>query len=196
MNPPWAIGGLTETISKIRSQGENHVQEFKENFPGQGHELAREVAAFATSGGGIILIGVDDDGNVVGLNEADRDGLYHRAQGIVRQVRPAVKHDISFAYDGGFILTVYVRDDQTEPVFYYEHRPYIRDGRTSRPATPEEVKERVWAHGSSEHKRRMEDLKYKMVKSAADQSDRRTDAWDKLSLESAAMFSDLVNGKR
>jgi predicted HTH transcriptional regulator len=57
---------------------------------------------------------------------------------------------------------------QDEPVFYYEYRPYVRDGRRSRPATPDEVKERVWAHPSSEFRREAERLKLQQMQDIVD----------------------------
>jgi hypothetical protein len=46
----------------------------------------------------------------------------------------------------------------------------LRDGRTSRRATPDEVKDRVWAHPSSDHRRKLEELKQEQLKRAADLS--------------------------
>ena len=71
--------------------------------------------------------------------------------------------DILFAVENDTPVLAIRIPPQDEPVFYYDYRPYIRDGRRSRPATPDEVKERVWAHPSSEFKRRMEDLKIKQA---------------------------------
>jgi hypothetical protein len=75
-------------------------------------------------------------------------------------------------------------------VFYYEGRPYIRIGRKSRPATPEEVKARILAHPTAEHHKRMEDLKYEMAKNAVEQSAKRTAAWDELSVKASSFQHD------
>src|SRR5271154_4907675 len=48
--------------------------------------------------------------------------------------------------------------NQREPVFYYDGRPYVRDDRMSRRATPEEVKQLVWRHPSAEFRREFERL--------------------------------------
>jgi ATP-dependent DNA helicase RecG len=180
--PTWANPDISALLPKIRGEGEGQAYEFKEDFPAQAHELAKEVAAFATAGGGLILIGVRDDGTVIGLNDNDTDGLYHRAQRIAELVLPAVNHRVSLCYDAGAVLVICVEQDQSEPVYYYEGRPYIRVGRTSRPASPEEVKAKILAHPSADHKKRMEDLNYEIAKNHIEQSAKRIAGADAISL--------------
>lgn len=62
-------------ISELRRlvrQGEGAQLEFKRKakFP---DKIAREVVAFANSSGGILLLGVDDDGSIYGSKQADED---------------------------------------------------------------------------------------------------------------------------
>ena len=82
--PAWPYEDISNILPKIRAAGEKHTQEFMAEFPTPGHDLGKDVAAFATEGGGLILIGVRDDGNVAGLDESERDKLRLRAQGQVR----------------------------------------------------------------------------------------------------------------
>ena len=63
---------LTELIEKI-SLGEDATIEFKRRLPHR-NSLADEIAAFANARGGVILIGVDDTGEVVGINRQELDG--------------------------------------------------------------------------------------------------------------------------
>ena len=42
-----------------------------ERYPENGHELSREIAAFASSNAGTVLIGVADDGSLAGLDNVD-----------------------------------------------------------------------------------------------------------------------------
>ncbi|MEX2309314.1 MAG: ATP-binding protein [Pirellulales bacterium] len=164
----WSDDEVSKTLPDIRAAGEGQHAEFKREFPPQLHTLATEVAAFATSGGGMILIGVDDDGNVVGLDPDQHDKAFHSTQNVIQQVQPRVEQKISLCYDDGCILVIDVAADQREPVYYYDQRPYVRVGRTSRRATPDEVKERVWAHPSSDHRRKMEELQYEPARREED----------------------------
>ena len=62
---------LTELIEKI-ILGEDATIEFKREMPHR-NSLADEIAAFANTQGGVILIGVDDDRNIVGLELQELD---------------------------------------------------------------------------------------------------------------------------
>lgn len=60
---------MSDTLSLYRliSKGEGQSLEFKAAVPDVQH-LAREIAAFANSGGGKILLGVRDDGSISGVD--------------------------------------------------------------------------------------------------------------------------------
>ena len=60
---------LTELIEKIYL-GEDSTIEFKRELPRR-DSLADEIAAFANARGGVILIGVEDDGEIVGIGQRD-----------------------------------------------------------------------------------------------------------------------------
>jgi len=62
---------LTELIEKIHL-GEDATIEFKRELPRRSN-LADELAAFANARGGVILIGVDDTGEIVGLDRQELD---------------------------------------------------------------------------------------------------------------------------
>ena len=62
---------LTELIEKIYL-GEDATIEFKRELPHR-NSLADEIAAFANARGGVILIGVDDSGEIVGIDRQQLD---------------------------------------------------------------------------------------------------------------------------
>ena len=62
---------LSELIEKIHL-GEDSTIEFKRQLPRR-DSLADEIAAFANARGGVILIGVDDYGDIVGLDQHNLD---------------------------------------------------------------------------------------------------------------------------
>ena len=117
-------------------------------------ELAREIAAFATSGGGRILIGVDDSGNLQGLpnlNEpGGRDLLLRRIEGISHgTVKPPVTPIVRFATESEKAICIIDVPEGTQPLYYVHNIPYLRHLTQSRPAHPEEViaKVRQWLGG-------------------------------------------------
>ena len=54
------------TLSHLIPLGEGFTTEFKRSMPS---DLGREICAFANATGGVILIGVDDDGTEIGVAE-------------------------------------------------------------------------------------------------------------------------------
>ncbi len=159
---PWADAHLSAEIPDVQIAGEGQHIEFKRELDTD--DVRREIAAFATSGGGRLFVGIDDDGKLNGISISDvkaRDQLAHRLNGIARSVRPSVRFDIVFAVvELQVVACVTVDKQQDYPVFYSNQKPYVRDGRTSRPAEPEEVQEQVWAHPTSEHKRNLQQLRF------------------------------------
>lgn len=162
---PWADGPLSAEIPDIQIAGEGQYVEFKRELDTD--DVRREIAAFATAGGGRLFIGIDDDNRLHGIDVNDvkaRDQLAHRLDGIARSVKPAVKFAIAFAVtDQQVVACVDIDASQDHPVFYANQKPYVRDGRTSRPAEPEEVQKQVWAHPSSEQKRNFERLQFESM---------------------------------
>ena len=121
--------------------GESQETEFKSAIPNHATDLCKEIAAFATSNDGFILLGVTDDGRRVGFTDD-----VERVEGIIRNVQPPVSATINLVtVDGKQICLIHVRKG-TEPAYYHADRAYIRQGTLSRPATPEEVKELHRSH--------------------------------------------------
>lgn len=71
---PFTESTLLERIAL----GEHSRQQFKHTFNSP-EALAAELAAFADSGGGTLLNGVDDDGTLAGLGAAAAKGILQRA---------------------------------------------------------------------------------------------------------------------
>lgn len=71
------------TIVNLIALGEGFTTEFKRSMPS---DLGREICAFANATGGVILIGVDDAGAVVGVGDHNR--LKAQVQSISRSAGP------------------------------------------------------------------------------------------------------------
>ena len=55
----------TETIQSLIDSGEGYNVEFKVRVPSIVRELTEEICAFANADGGYLLIGVDDNGQII-----------------------------------------------------------------------------------------------------------------------------------
>jgi len=140
----WADEALSKQLPALRAQGEGQNLEFMAAFPSNTHELAREIAAFATSNSGIILIGVDDEGSTLGIEPspttADRDLLLRRVEGIChRAVKPSITPRAKFAREENRVVLVLTIPKGSQPVYYAKDVPYVRHITSSRPAEPHEV---------------------------------------------------------
>ena len=131
-----AFGGasIDEAIDHALRSGENSKIEFKEAIPKQVRDLANEIAAFASSGGGLILLGIDDGGRVIGFAEPRE-----RVEGVVQMVEPTPRVHIALRGHSGKLVCAIAVEPGDSPVYYVDHRPYISDGSLSRPAKPDEV---------------------------------------------------------
>ncbi|MBI2231643.1 MAG: putative DNA binding domain-containing protein [Deltaproteobacteria bacterium] len=89
-------------------EGEGSMLEYKESFSSS---LARELVAFANSAGGKILLGVRDDGTVVGVH--DSNDLRAKVQDIARNCDPPVKVLLEPV---GKVMVVHVRESENKPV--------------------------------------------------------------------------------
>ncbi|KLD70763.1 AlbA family DNA-binding domain-containing protein [Xanthomonas pisi] len=141
---PWADAQLSEALPRIAQCGESESVEFKRELPKQVRDLAKEIAAFASSGGGQLLLGVADDGSIPGIANAHdpavRDDFERRVVGVCQIIDPPVRPQINWAsVNGGGVLVVTVKKG-SESLYYVDSRAYIRHGTVSRPATPAEIR--------------------------------------------------------
>ena len=148
--PEWANEQLSKDLAILRARGENQDLEYMESFPKNVRELSKEIAAFATSNQGTILIGVSDTGDLVGLKEAlepeGRDNLLRRIEGVCRgTIKPAITPTAKFASEDGNAILVIIIPKGSQPVYYSHNVAYVRHITESRPAEPHEIVELVRA---------------------------------------------------
>lgn len=146
--PNWADEKLSKDLPVLRSRGEGQYLEYKQIFPQNTRDLAKEIAAFATSNQGTILIGVSDSGDLLGIDGADnqeeRDDLLKRLEGICRgTVKPAITPVAKFAVENDLIVLVINIPHGRQPIYYSNNIPYVRHLTEARPAEPHEVLELI-----------------------------------------------------
>lgn len=74
-------------LLEIIDKGEDYYCEFKEQAA-HPDDLAAEIVGFANSDGGKLLMGISDDGNAVGVTDADKE----IGTGIIRVIRLLKEH--------------------------------------------------------------------------------------------------------
>lgn len=130
----------TDVLELIRN-GENSGIEFKLDVL-ENHKLAREIVAFANLEGGVLLLGVDDSGNVAGTTRAKLEEWVMTA--CRDKIRPEIIPYFEVVKDvtpGRDIALVRVTRGWTVHHLWHEnHRTYlIRVGSESREASQEEL---------------------------------------------------------
>lgn len=77
-----------DDIKRLVARGEGRHLEFKRRVP-EPERLAKEVVAFANSGGGHLLLGVDDDGTIVGVKDSEEEEFSLR-EALDMHIRPTL----------------------------------------------------------------------------------------------------------
>jgi predicted HTH transcriptional regulator len=135
----------TTTLDDIRpiiQQGEGVQIEFMVKYPDNAHELAKEIAAFSTTQGGKVFLGVKDDGSIVGLKDIDTpkriDDLSKRIRGVAGKINPKVDISVDMVSEKEIHVAIITVRKGTMPFYECEGKAYIRELDASRPATYDE----------------------------------------------------------
>lgn len=124
-------------LYELIAGGEDSFVEFKRDVS-QRSDFAGEMIAFANSYGGRILVGVDDDGAVVGVPDLKRteEAILNMAHD---NVNPALRVTLDRVEDAGkIVLVVQIPMRSGHPYENNSGQCYIRAGSTKRLATPQE----------------------------------------------------------
>lgn len=115
--------------------------EFKLQFT---EEIYKEVIAFANTDGGIVYVGIDNDGNVIGLADVDKE--YTRiTNGIRDAIMPDVTMCVKFTVQENKVVRITVSEGANKPYYLKSKglKPngvYVRQGTSSAPASPEQIR--------------------------------------------------------
>ena len=126
-------------------RGEDSRQQFKRDAS-NADALAAELAAFANSGGGTLLLGVNDDGSVAGLDAVAVRRLNQLLGNAASQhVRPLV-HPITenVPTANGIVMVVTVADGLSKPYLDAQGRLWVKQGADKRHVTSREEMQRMF----------------------------------------------------
>lgn len=129
-------------IKGIIARGEGETTEFKRELPSDPLAIAKTVAAFANGSGGVIIVGVADDGKILGVQNPNKQNerFVHIVRDNVAPV-PEVRFE-TLRVDGVFLLVVWIEPGTNMPYGINPKSPkyFIRSGATTMQARPEEVR--------------------------------------------------------
>ena len=140
---------LTEVALLQRvALGEHTRQQFKRTFSSP-DALAAELAAFANSGGGTLLIGVNDDGSLAGLDAAELRRLNQMLSNASSQhVRPPLHPQTeNVQTHAGLVMVVTVPNGLAKPYLDQQGRIWVKQGADKRHVTAREEMQRMFQSG-------------------------------------------------
>jgi len=125
-------------------EGESIQVEFKEIIPSNLSMLAKTIAAFSSTEGGRIYLGVNNDGELIGVAKEGPSWLDKLKLSIENFIYTSVKPTPTISinpYEVGNKTIVQIRVPKgPEPLYFLKNIPYIRRLTSSKPATPSDVK--------------------------------------------------------
>ena len=118
--------------------------EFKAQFT---EVIYKEVIAFANTDGGVVFVGIDNNGNAVGLADVDQE--YTRiTNGIRDAIVPDVTMFVRFSIQDNRVVRIAVSEGSNKP-YYLKGKGlkpngvYVRQGTSSVPASPEQIRQMI-----------------------------------------------------
>ncbi len=124
---------LSELLGIIK-EGENQTVEFKSKVNGFGKTLC----AFLNTNGGVVLLGVEDDGSIAGIG---KEGL-EKAENIISSIHPRPKVHIETIKIDGKLLAI-VKVEKSRKLHTYRNVAYVRIGTSDRPLSIDELYEKA-----------------------------------------------------
>lgn len=101
-------------IATLIEQGEHEHQDFKYQIS-DARKIARSISAFANNSGGHLLVGVKDNGRIVGVSSDEE--MYMVEQAATMYCQPAQKLQFRvFRVEGKSVLKVDIAEAQEKPV--------------------------------------------------------------------------------
>ena len=125
-------------------QYENERMEFKSQLT---DDIYKEVIAFTNTDGGVIYIGIDDQGNVTGIDNVDE--TYTRLTNDIRDaIQPDVTMFVRYVLQENKVIRIEVGEGSYKP-YYLKGKGlkpagvYVRQGATSVQASPEQIRQMI-----------------------------------------------------
>jgi len=117
-----------ERILRLAEQRkESEILEYKGNIR-DAYDFCETLVAFANWRGGDILIGVKDNGDILGLPDRDLADIEKRIAGLAHEFcTPAIAYNVERAIvKTSHVVAVHVNEGSTKPYWVKDKGPYVR----------------------------------------------------------------------
>ena len=142
----------TVELMTILAQGEDSLHQFKQTIT-RAESLAQEMVAFSNGMGGKIIVGVDDDGVIIGLTKKEMQDLNNLISNAASEnVRPAINPTTqNILTEFGLVVVINISAGINKP--YQDNKGvfWVKNGADKRKATSREEIQRLfqssgWLH--------------------------------------------------
>ena len=142
----------TEELLGIVANGEDSKSQFKTNV-NNSENLAQEMVAFSNSQGGVMLIGVTDDGDIAGLTSDDIRRLNQLVFNAATQhtLPPISPTTQNFSLPGGMVMAVSVIEGISKPYMDKNLHVYVKSGADKRKVNAREELLRMFQDATLVH---------------------------------------------
>ena len=134
-----------EDIRDLVNGGEGYNVDFKRNVPSKVRELTEEVCSFLNAAGGYLLIGINDNNEIVGteIDNSKRSAI----QGSIGEISPMCHYSMyDVDIDGKRVCVIEVPSGKNKP-YFFSGCTYLREGANSQKLTNvEEIREVFQSH--------------------------------------------------
>ena len=140
------------SVLEVIKRGEDSRHQFKRNVNNT-DSLAADMVAFSNGDGGMMLIGVDDDGAVVGLTNDDVRRLNQLISGVASQhIQPSINPITeNISIEGSLVMVVSVSFGANKPYQDKNGVFWVKSGVDKRKATSREEVQRMFQSANLLH---------------------------------------------
>ena len=142
----------TGRLLNVITQGEDSKHQFKANVT-RSDSLAQEMVAFSNSLGGMILIGVNDDGSLAGLTPDDIGRLNQLVSNAATEhMRPPIAPVTqNISHPEGMVMVVTVPEGISKPCMDKNLHVFVKSGADKRKVTAREELQRMFQSAALVH---------------------------------------------
>ena len=142
----------TADLLNLIALGEDSRHQFKSNVT-RSDALAQEMVAFSNSHGGYLIIGVNDDGSIAGLNTKDIGRINQLVSNAsTEHMRPPIAPTTqNFNLPEGMVMLVQIPEGISKPYMDKNLHVYVKSGADKRKVTAREELQRIFQQAALIH---------------------------------------------